>query len=86
MEKYRAEISRSAEKVLFNLPKEIVPKIVGAIRGLAVNPYPMGCRKLAGHGEAYRIRVQIYRIIYEVHKDLVLVKVLKIGHRKDVYR
>ncbi len=86
MEKYRVEISRTAEKVLFDLPKPVIPKIIHAIQGLALNPHPLGCRKLAGYENCFRIRVQVYRILYEVHKDLILVKVLKIGHRKDVYR
>lgn len=86
MGRYKVEIARSAEKVLFQLPKQIVPKIVAAIRGLENDPYPTGCRKLAGLQGAFRIRVQVYRIIYEVYEDLVLVKVLKVGHRKDVYR
>ncbi len=86
MANYRSEIGRTAEKALYRLPKEVVPKIIAAIQGLAFNPYPAGCRKLAGEENAFRIRVQVYRIVYEVHPDLVLVKVLRIGHRKDVYR
>lgn len=86
MKKYKVEISRSAEKVLFRLPKQIIPKIIAAVQALAANPYPSGCRKLAGHENILRIRVNVYRIIYEIHDDLVLVRVLKIGHRKDIYR
>lgn len=86
MVKYRIEIVRSAEKTLFSLPKPFVPKIVKAIQDLATTPYPSGCRKLSGQKNTFRIRVNVYRIIYEVHDDLILIKVLKIGHRKDVYR
>lgn len=86
MAKYRVEVVRSAEKTLFSLPKPFIPKIVEAIQGLANNPYPTGCRKLAGQKSTFRIRVHVYRIIYEVYADLILIKVLKIGHRKDVYR
>ena len=86
MAKYRIEVVRSAEKTLLSLPKPYIPKIVKAIRDLALNPYPAGCRKLAGQKSTFRIRVNVYRIIYEVHDDLILIKVLKIGHRKDVYR
>lgn len=86
MGNYRVEVSASAEKTLFRLPKEVVAKIVVALQGLAVDPYPAGCRKLTGHKTTYRIRVGVYRIIYEVHHEFILVKVLKIGHRKDVYR
>lgn len=86
MEKYKVEVARSAEKVLFQLPKEAVLKITAAIQQLAVEPRPASCRKLSGQHDTYRIRVGVYRIIYEVHDDVIVVKVLKIGHRKDVYR
>ncbi len=86
MANYKIEIARSAEKSLYHLPKEAIPKVVAAIQGLTFNPYPVGCRKLAGEENIFRIRVQVYRILYEVHQDLILIKVLKVGHRKDVYR
>lgn len=86
MARYRVELSKSAEKALFKLPKAAIQKVVAAIRGLALNPYPAGCRKLAGEANVFRIRVKNYRIIYEVHKREILVVVLKIGHRRDVYR
>ncbi len=86
MEKYNVEISRSAEKVLLRLPKQVIPKIVATIQGLAINPFPIGCRKLGGETNTFRIRIQVYRIIYEVHENILLIKILKIGHRKDVYR
>ena len=83
---YRIEIVRSAEKALYRLPKEMAPKVVAAIQSLALDPFPSGFRKLSGTSNVYRIRVNVYRIIYEIHANLVLVRVLKIGHRKDVYR
>lgn len=86
MANYKVEVSKSAEKSLFKLPKESICKIVKAMEGLSIDPYPAGCRKLAGEKSTFRVRVQIYRIIYEVHDALVLVKILKVGHRKDVYR
>jgi len=86
MAKYRIEVVRSAEKTLFSIPKPFVSKIIKAIENLADNPYPAGCRKFVGQKDTFRIRVNVYRIIYEVHDDLILIKVLKIGHRKDVYR
>lgn len=86
MGNYRLEIARSAEKTLFKLPKEALVRVLSAIGALAAEPRPAGCRKLAGLEDVYRIRAGVYRIIYEVHDDLILVKVLKVGHRKDVYR
>jgi mRNA interferase RelE/StbE len=86
MAKYRVELTRSAEKTLFKLPKAVLPKILAALQGLAFDPFPAGCRKLSGEQDTFRIRVQNYRIIYEVYSEMILVKVLKIGHRKDIYR
>lgn len=86
MASYRIEVAKSAEKVLLKLPKKVVPDIIEAIHALADNPYPAGCRKMSGESNTFRIRVAVYRIIYEIHAQAILIKVLKIGHRKDVYR
>ena len=85
MGKYRIEVVQSAERALGRLPRPILPKVLAAIQALSDNPYPHGCRKLAGEKNVFRIRVNVYRVLYEIHSNLVLVKVLKIGHRKDVY-
>lgn len=86
MASYSIEVAKSAEKVLLKLPKKVVPGIIDAIQSLADTPCPAGCRKLRGEEDAFRIRVGVYRIIYEVHAQQILIKVLKIGHRKDIYR
>lgn len=86
MAKYRVEIARPAEKTLFKFPENILKKVLQVIEGLAMNPYPIGCKKLSGELNTFRIRIGDYRIIYEVFDKIVLIKILKIGHRKDVYR
>lgn len=86
MGKYKVELTRTAEKSLRRLPKKNLPKILAALSGLSFDPFPDGCRKLSGELHTFRIRISDYRIIYEVLEKVVLVKVLKIGHRKDVYR
>lgn len=86
MANYRIEIGRSAEKALAGLPKADLVRVLEHIKALGNNPYPPGCRKLAGEEDVYRIRSGRYRIIYEVLAKIILVRVLKIGHRKDVYR
>jgi len=55
-----------------------------AIYNLANNPRPAGCKKLKGR-DSYRIRVADYRIIYEIFDDILLVDVIDMGHRKDIY-
>ena len=86
MAKYRVELTHSAEKALYRLPKTVLPKVITALENLGTDPRPTGSRKLSGQADTYRIRVQKYRIIYEVYDEIIVVKVLKIGHRKDVYR
>ena len=53
---------------------------------LAANPRPKGVKKLSGPDDLYRIRVGDYRIVYQIHDDRLIVLVVRIGHRKDVYR
>ena len=86
MAKYDLLISQSAEKTLKKLPKNDATRVVAAIEKLAIDPHPQACRKLSGEGNTYRVRVGVYRIIYEIEDQLLRILILKIGHRKDVYR
>ena len=61
-------------------------RIIKSIEQLADNPRPHGCEKLAGAKNTYRIRRGDYRIIYDIEDDRILVLVLRVAHRKDVYR
>jgi mRNA interferase RelE/StbE len=83
---YKIEISSTAEKSLKKIAKKDLAKIIEAIQILSINPFPEGCRKLAGEEGTYRIRQGDYRIIYEVEGKKLLILILKIGHRKDIYR
>ena len=87
MASYRVLIKASAAKEIEAVdPKKDRQRIVAAIRSLADDPRPAGCEKLAGEDDRYRIRVGRYRIIYSIGDDELLVFVVRIGHRKDVYR
>ena len=86
MANYKVFISTSAEKALSALPQRDIVRIISLIRSLGVNPRPQGCRKLSGRDDTYRVRLGVYRIIYDIHDDELTVLVLKVGHRKDVYR
>ncbi len=81
---YRVEISRRAAKAVTGLDKPIRRNILAAIDALSGNPRPAGCKKLAG--QAWRIRVGDYRILYEIHDQVLLVIVVDIGHRREIYR
>lgn len=86
MNDYRIEVSASAERQLRKLEPGDRAVVVEAIRGLSLNPRPRGSRKLRGYDDVFRIRKGVFRIIYSIEKDRLLVIILKIGHRKDVYR
>jgi len=67
------------------IPKRDLKRILKKIESLGVNPRPIGSEKLTGH-ERYRIRQGKYRIIYSIQETELTVWVVKVGHRKDVYR
>jgi len=83
--KYIVLIERYAQKQILKLDKKIIPVIKAAIAELANNPRPFGYKKLKGE-DAYRIRVGDYRVIYEIDDDIILVTIVSVGHRKDVYK
>jgi len=77
--------TKSSEKELASLEKPLQRKIFNKIKTLSEDPYPYGSQKLEG-GKGYRLRVGNYRVVYEVFKDKLIIVVIKIAHRKDVYR
>ena len=83
---YRLEIKDSARKQIVRLPKPDQRRVMAAIADLADTPRPDGVRKIVGADSAYRIRVGDYRIVYEIHNRVLTVYVVRVGHRKDVYR
>lgn len=85
MAEYRLVFKRSVAKDLRVVPRKDLSRILKRISGLATDPRPPGCEKLAG-GERYRIRQGIYRIIYTVNDDEVCVVVVKVAHRREAYR
>jgi mRNA interferase RelE/StbE len=83
--RYRIYIERYAQKQILKLDKKAIPVIKTAIAKLAEDPRPQGYIKLKGEN-AYRIRTGKYRIIYEINDDIVLVTVVSVGHRKNIYK
>ncbi len=82
---YKIVFAKSAQKELDKLPKAFGLKILGTIESLAGNPRPHGCKKLEGAGNNYRIRVNDYRIIYSIYDAELIVDIIKIDDRKQVY-
>lgn len=85
MDEYRIEIKKSAAKELKKITEKDQERIIERIQGLAQDPRPPGSKKLSGE-EKYRIRQGDYRILYQIFDDTVIVVVVKIGHRRDVYK
>lgn len=86
MHQYTVEWKRSAVKELRHLPKETIARVLEAVEGLRAAPFPVGSRKLAGTKHTYRIREGSYRVVYSVVASRLVVEVIRVGHRKDVYR
>ena len=83
---YRVFLERAAEKDLTRLSSEVHGRVITAIRGLASNPRPSGCRKLSGSKHDWRIRVGDYRVVYEITDEIRIVRVNRVRHRREVYR
>jgi mRNA interferase RelE/StbE len=84
---YRLRLKASAAKEIEAIePKKLRLQIVERIRRLAEDPRPRGCEKLAGHADRYRLRQGAYRIVYSVAEDVLVVFIVKVGHRSSAYR
>jgi mRNA interferase RelE/StbE len=84
--RYSLRYTESASRSLRDLERGIRSRIAAKILALADNPYPPGIRKITGEEHAYRLRVGDYRVVYDVLEDAIVVLVLRVAHRKDVYR
>jgi mRNA interferase RelE/StbE len=82
---YRIFFKRSVEKDFGKIPKRDVKRILDRIKALEYNPRPTGSEKLTGQ-ERYRLRQGRYRIVYSIQDDELTIWVVKVGHRKEIYR
>ena len=85
MDAYKIFFKRSVEKDFGSIPKKVLKRILDRIKVLADDPRPTGCEKLTGQ-ERYRVRQGKYRIVYSIQDNELTIWVVKVGHRKDVYR
>jgi mRNA interferase RelE/StbE len=83
---YEVLLERRAQRDIKKLPPEVFHRIIPPIKALAEDPKPPGCRKIAGSKNDWRIRIGEYRVIYEIDEPAEAVKVMRIRHRKEVYR
>jgi mRNA interferase RelE/StbE len=83
---YQVEMTKRATKQLNALPADVQQRIRPKVEALANNPRPNGVTKLEGKDNEYRVRVGLYRVVYEIHDNVLLVVVVNIGHRSKVYK
>lgn len=82
---YKIYFKRSVEKDFNGIPKKDLKRILNRIELLAEDPRPPGCEKMTGQ-QRYRLRQGRYRILYSIQEDELTIWVVKVGHRKDIYR
>jgi mRNA interferase RelE/StbE len=85
MAAYKLFLKKSVYQDLDGIPRKDLKRILERIKSLAENPRPAGCEKLTGQAR-YRLRQGRYRIVYSVHDDQLAIWVVKLGHRKHIYR
>lgn len=85
---YKIEFKQSAYKEFKSLPENIRDRISEAIKILCINPYSelLVYKKIKGKDNYYRIKIGVYRVIYSIYNDILVVKVIRVGHRKDIYK
>jgi mRNA interferase RelE/StbE len=85
MERFEIIFKRSVAKDLRQIPNDDIARILRRIEALRIDPRPIGVEKLSGRG-IYRVRQGVYRILYEIRDNELIVVVVKVGHRSDVYK
>ena len=83
---YTVIVERSALRDLKRLPPQVLSRVDKHLLALAQDPRPPGVEKLSGSTLSYRLRVGDYRILYEIHDEILHVLVIKVAHRREVYR
>ena len=85
MGSFNLRFKASVKKDLKVIPRKDVLRILEVVDDLANNPYPLNSKQLAGRN-AWRVRIGVYRVIYTIDNQEVVIEIIKVGHRKDVYR
>jgi mRNA interferase RelE/StbE len=83
---YKIEWKRSAIKELRGLEKDIIKKILTEVGKLAGNPHPAGSKKLRGSKYSYRLKMGNYRVVYKVSASVLTIEIIRVGHRREIYK
>jgi mRNA interferase RelE/StbE len=82
---YNIELRESAAKEIRSLPSDVKQRVINAISGLSSAPRPRGSLKLKGNDSLYRIRVGVYRVVYDINDASGLIVITRVRHRREVY-
>ena len=83
---YQIQILPKAKRQLKSIPNQMQTLLKDAIRNLSENPRPQGVKKLSGEDNLYRIRIRNYRVIYKIEDNILLILIVSVGHRREIYR
>lgn len=83
---YKIVWKQSAVKELKQIPPKMIGRIVADVENLSEDPHPPGTRKIIGTQNTYRIRIGDYRVIYQIIDQVLIIEILRVAHRKEVYR
>ena len=84
--KYKIELHKCCKKDIKKIPRKVQNQIKDSIRELSIDPRPLNCVKMKGDNSLYRIRCGDYRVVYSIEDHVLLVLVIEIGHRSEIYR
>lgn len=85
MASYTVEVAKAADRQIDALDGSVRPRVIRAIQALKVEPRPAGCKKLS-ESDLWRIRVGVYRVVYDISDGKLMVLVVRVRHRREVYR
>jgi mRNA interferase RelE/StbE len=85
MPEYVVRVAKAADRKLDALDGSVRPRVIRAIQALKSDPRPPGCKKMAG-AELWRIRIGDYRVVYSIEDAQLIVLVVRVGHRREIYR
>ena len=85
MPTYTVKVAKAADRQIDALDGSVRPRVIRAIQALKEEPRPAGCKKLVG-ADLWRIRIGFYRVVYTINDGNLMVLVVKVGHRREIYR
>lgn len=86
MGSFEIEWKRSASRELRTIPRETRDRILRIVESLSTDPRPHGSRKLIGSENSWRLRIGAYRVIYCIYESVLVIEIVRVGHRREVYR